>query len=178
LTEELNSSVNFCWNNAKANMSTTIYLTEDELNQAHRLLNQYPEAQAGVEVLKRHRGNPKTSVEELAEIRPFQGQSLVAPQKSIWDILLEQLYLDICGSDRDSLRKTFNEARLHPNSSALLTGLVVYVVHISGLAINPAIAAILVLYVLHLGVNVFCEYTAQFRPAPPRSVSPNPLNQA
>ncbi|MBW4538909.1 MAG: hypothetical protein KME43_07140 [Myxacorys chilensis ATA2-1-KO14] len=154
-------------------MNPTTYLTEKELNHAYHLLEHYPEAQAGIDVLKRHRGNPKTSVEELAGGNPsFQVQSLVvvAP-KSIWEILLEQLYLDVCGSNssdlrqanRNSLRKILNESQLHPESAALLSGAVVYLVHLSGVAISPAVATVLVLYVLHLGINVFCEYTAQFR---------------
>lgn len=152
-------------------MNPTTYLTEKELNHAYHLLEHYPEAQAGIEVLKRHRGNPKTSIEELVGHPSFQVQSLVAAPKSVWEILLEQLYLDVCGSNssdlcqtnRNSLRKILNESQLHPESAALLSGAVVYLAPLSGLAVSPAVATILVLYVLHLGINVFYEYTAQFR---------------
>jgi hypothetical protein len=41
----------------------------------------------------------------------------------------------------------------------VLTGLIVYIVELTSLAISPAIATIIVLYIIKVGLNVFCEYT-------------------
>ena len=41
----------------------------------------------------------------------------------------------------------------------LLTGLIVSLITIFGLPIDPAIATIIVLYVVKIGLNTFCEYT-------------------
>ncbi|MBW4419086.1 MAG: hypothetical protein KME13_07630 [Myxacorys californica WJT36-NPBG1] len=43
-------------------MNPTTYLTEKELNHAYHLLEHYPEAQAGIKVLKRHRGTQKRAL--------------------------------------------------------------------------------------------------------------------
>ena len=47
----------------------------------------------------------------------------------------------------------------NPGSGPLLTGLIVSMVTISGLPIERAIATIIVLYILKIGLNIFCEYT-------------------
>ena len=52
--------------------------------------------------------------------------------------------------------ETYNK---NPGKAALLTGLIVYVVDIVTLPINPAIATIVVLWVLKLGLRTFCDYT-------------------
>jgi hypothetical protein len=46
-----------------------------------------------------------------------------------------------------------------PGKAALLTGLIVYLIYLVSLPINPAIATIIVLWVLKLGIHTFCDYT-------------------
>ncbi len=47
----------------------------------------------------------------------------------------------------------------NPGSASLLTGAIIYLVGVSALPIDPAIATIIVLYILKVGLNIFCEYT-------------------
>lgn len=46
-----------------------------------------------------------------------------------------------------------------PEDAALLTALIISVVQLTTLPINPAIATIIILYILKIGVGIFCEYT-------------------
>ena len=55
----------------------------------------------------------------------------------------------------------FNGAKEYsknPTSAPLLTGLIVAVVSSAGLPIDPEIATVIVLYILKVGINIFCEY--------------------
>jgi hypothetical protein len=140
-----------------------IRITPAEIAHARQVLQDYPEAQAGLAVLEKHQGNPKTSVEELLPARSATVRLAVSPQRSVWEILLEQLYLELCGEEEDSFREMVKEAKRNPDSSPLLTGLIVYLVDLANISLNPAIATIIVLYILKLGVSTFCDYTAQFR---------------
>jgi divalent metal cation (Fe/Co/Zn/Cd) transporter len=50
----------------------------------------------------------------------------------------------------------------NPGSAPLLSGLIVSLVGIAGahgLPLDPAIATIIVLYVVKIGLNIFCDYT-------------------
>lgn len=145
-------------------MAELIRITPAEIAHARQLLQNYPAAQAGLAVLEKHQGNPKTSVEELLPTKSATMRLAVSQtRRSVWEILLEQLYLELCGEDDDSFREMVKQAKRNPDSSPLLTGLIVYLVDLANISINPAIATIIVLYILKLGVSTFCEYTEQFR---------------
>lgn len=141
-----------------------IRITPAEIAHARQVLQNYPEAQVGLAVLEKHQGNPKTSVEELLPTKSDTVRLAIAQaRRSVWEILLEQLYLELCGEDDDSFREMVKQAKRNPDSSPLLTGLIVYLVDVANISLNPAIATIIVLYILKLGVSTFCDYTAQFR---------------
>ena len=59
----------------------------------------------------------------------------------------------------EGVRAQFQEYSKNPSSAPLLTGLIVTVTTTAGLPIDPAIATIVVLYLVKIGLNVFCEYT-------------------
>jgi hypothetical protein len=140
-------------------------ITEAEITHARQLLKDYPEAQLGLDMLEKHQGNPKTSIEELVTKTSAQAIRLVAGRapRSVWEILLEQVYLELCGEEEDSLREMVKQAKRNPDSSPLLTGLIIYLVDLANVSINPALATVIVLYILKIGISTFCEYTAQFR---------------
>ncbi|MEO0844573.1 MAG: hypothetical protein AAF063_37790, partial [Cyanobacteria bacterium J06643_5] len=70
---------------------------------------------------------------------------------------LNVLRNELCGDD--GFRTQVKEYSKNPASTPLLTGLIVYLVGISGLPIDPAIATVVVLYIIKIGLNIFCEYT-------------------
>lgn len=149
-------------------MTEITRITQAEIAHARQLLQDYPEAQLGLDMLEKHQGNPKTSIEELMPTIPTQTMRFVAGQtpRSVWEILLEQIYLELCGEEEDSLREMVKQAKQNPESSPLLTGVILYLVNLANISINPAIATIVVLYILKIGISTFCEYTAQFRRSP------------
>jgi divalent metal cation (Fe/Co/Zn/Cd) transporter len=74
--------------------------------------------------------------------------------------MLGELRRELCGDD--GFRGKVKEYTNNPGSAPLLTGLIVSLVGIAGahgLPIDPAIATIIVLYIVKIGLNTFCEYT-------------------
>ncbi|WP_446387765.1 hypothetical protein [Coleofasciculus sp. B1-GNL1-01] len=111
--------------------------------------------QDAIAVLKDHNGDIEASFEELY----FQQHGSIPdfPDKSLWEVTLNQLRQELCGDD--SFRTKVQEYSKNPGSTPLLTGLIVYLVGLAGLPLDPAIATVVVLYILKIGLNIFCQYT-------------------
>jgi hypothetical protein len=88
------------------------------------------------------------------------GQAMMGGDKSLLQITLKALRNELCGDD--GFRGQIKEYSKNPGSSPLLTGVIVSLVGLassSGLPLDPAIATVIVLYILKIGVNIFCDYT-------------------
>jgi hypothetical protein len=99
-----------------------------------------------------------TSFDELWEAK--NGRQTFAKGKSLWKVMLDELRKELCGDE--GFRGKVKEYTNNPGSAPLLTGLIVSLSGIAvahGLPIDPAIATIIVLYVVKIGLNTFCEYT-------------------
>lgn len=131
-------------------------LTSQELQNYQNILQTYEPAKAALETLEAENGDLETSFatlwEEINGVPPQLGE------KSIFKVTLEVLRDEICGKD-DSFRTKVQELKKNPGSTPLLTGLIVYLVGMAGIPIDPAIATIIVLYILKIGVDIFCKYT-------------------
>jgi hypothetical protein len=80
--------------------------------------------------------------------------------KSLWKVMQGELRKELGGDD--GFRGKVKEYTNNPGSAPLVTGLIVSLVGIAGahgLPIDPAIATIIVLYVVKIRLNTFCEYT-------------------
>ena len=77
--------------------------------------------------------------------------------KSVWETTIKVLRREICGDE--GFRAQFKNYTRNPGSAPLLTGLIVSLTTISGIPIDPAIATVIVLYLLKIGLEIFCEYT-------------------
>ena len=134
-------------------------LTANEINQVHELLKDYTPALQGIETLERHKGNLETSFDELWMNK--NGQTLV-PQpstpfrKSLWETTLDVLREELCGDD--GFRVRLSEYTKNSESAVLITALIGYVLGTSGLPIDPSIATIIIIYILKVGLNIYCEY--------------------
>ena len=85
---------------------------------------------------------------------------MMAEGRSLWQITLKTLRNELCGDD--GFRGQLKEYTKNPGSSPLLTGVIVSLVGLAsanGVPIDPAIATVIVLYILKIGVNIFCDYT-------------------
>lgn len=77
--------------------------------------------------------------------------------QSLWEVTKEVLRDEICGDE--GFKAKVKEYNNNPASAPLLTGLIVYLASLAGASINPAIATIVVLWLLKIGMEVFCRYT-------------------
>ena len=87
--------------------------------------------------------------------QPFEDTSRI--DKSLWQVTLEVLREEVCGDE--GFRSQVLDYNKNPGSASLLTGAIVYLVGLTALPIDPAIATIVVLYILKVGLNIFCAYT-------------------
>jgi hypothetical protein len=133
-----------------------IQLTTAEIDRLRETLPDYEPAQKALATLKAEDGNIETSFEMLW--REKNGTPPQMGNKSLWQVTIQELRKEICGED-GSFRTKIKEYSKNPGSAPLLTGLIVYLVGIAGLPLDPAIATVIVLYILKVGLNIFCEYT-------------------
>ena len=133
-------------------------LTADEIQAKQQLLKEYEPAQEAFAILEKNQGRLDASFDELWEEK--NGRQTFAKGKSLWKVMQGELRKELCGDD--GFRGKVKEYTNNPGSAPLLTGLIVSLVGIAGahgLPIDPAIATIIVLYVVKIGLNTFCEYT-------------------
>jgi len=127
------------------------------MNEKRMMLQDYAPAQEAFAMLEKHNGRLDMSFDELW----FENNNLESyNRKSLWQTTLKVLRAELCGDD--GLRAQFKDYTKNPGSTPLLTGLIVAVVGLgasSGIPIDPSIATIVVLYLLKIGLNIFCEYT-------------------
>ena len=136
-------------------------LTPAEMNENRQILQDYAPAQAALAILEKHNGRLDMSFDELWVEDPNSGP-FTQPRggKSLWQVTLKTLRAELCGND--GLRAQFKDYMKNPGSTPLLTGLIVAIVSLgasSGIPIDPSIATIIVLYLLKISLNIFCEYT-------------------
>ena len=151
--------------------NTDPQLTDSDIQSVQYILQDYksepseiasPENVAFIKealsTLENKEGNIEASFEELWAEQVGPPQQFAGPSgKSLWQVTLEVVRKEICGDD--GFRSKVLDYNKNPASAASLTGLIVYLVSLTTLPINPAIATIIVLYILKVGLNIFCEYT-------------------
>jgi hypothetical protein len=133
-------------------------LSLKEINAVREILQDYSPAQDALNHLEKHNGRVETAFEDLWIEK--NGQPLIQQRKSLWQVTLKVLREELCGDD--GFRGQLKEYTKNPGSSPLLTGLIISLVGVAtahGLPIDPAIATVIVLYILKIGLNIFCEYT-------------------
>jgi hypothetical protein len=135
-------------------------LTPAEMNEMRQMLQDYAPAQAAFAMLEKHNGKLDNSFDELWANNNNSEIYIPKSGKSLWQVTLKTLRAELCGND--GLRAQFKDYTKNPGSAPLLTGLIVAVVGLgasSGIPIDPSIATIIVLYLLKISLNIFCEYT-------------------
>jgi len=133
-------------------------LSLTEISVAREILQDYDPAQHALNHLEKHNGKVETAFEDLWIEN--NGQPIMQQGKSLWQVTLKVLREELCGDD--GFRGQLKEYTKKPGNAPLLTGLIVSLVGLAGangLPIDPAIATIIVLYILKIGLNIFCEYT-------------------
>ncbi|WP_026104020.1 hypothetical protein [Anabaena sp. PCC 7108] len=131
-------------------------LATQEIREMQELMQDYAPAQEAMDKLIIHNGNLETTFEDLWIEKNGHSRTIVE-NKSLWQVTLKVLRRELCGDEGFSSQ--IKEYSKNPGSAPLLTGLIVSLVGLAGLPIDPAIATVVVLYILKIGLNIFCEYT-------------------
>ena len=131
----------------------TTQLTTTEIQNISQLLQDYAPAQKTLNLLNETNGDLEKSFEELWIEK--QGQQDIVKTK-LWQSTVTVFRQELC--DIEGFQNQVKEYNKNPTSAPLLTGLIVSVVHLVGFPIDPAIATVVVLYILKVGINIFCEY--------------------
>ncbi|CAN1208776.1 hypothetical protein TUMEXPCC7403_01045 [Tumidithrix helvetica PCC 7403] len=134
----------------------TLQLTPTEIETAQQLLHDYAPAQEVWAYLSAANGNLDECFDRLIEAKNPR-ETYGEPQKSLWQSTLKILRQELCGDE--GFRGKVKEYSKNPGSTPLLTGLIVSLVGVAGLPIDPAIATVIALYIIKVGLNIFCEYT-------------------
>ncbi|MCL1467974.1 hypothetical protein [Argonema galeatum] len=138
-------------------------LTTAEINEKQQLLQGYDPAEKALATLKEHDGKPHEAFDKLwSEVNQ---EDIFGDKKSLWEVTLKVLRQELCGNE--GFRGKLNEYIKKPEDAALLTALIISVVQLTTLPINPAIATIIILYILKIGIGIFCEYTEPVADADP-----------
>jgi hypothetical protein len=131
-------------------------LTTLEIKTTQQLLQDYEPAQKALATLEKHNGRLDISFDQLWAEKT--GQTFDSSKyKSVWEATLKVLREELCGDE--GFRAQFQEYTKNPGSAPLLTGLIVSLTALSGLPLDPAISTVIVLYLLKVGLKIFCEYT-------------------
>ena len=133
--------------------------TSTEINQKRQLLQNYDPAQEALTVLEQHQGQLDEAFDQLWS-QTHESETVTfekGEKRSLWKVTLEVLRTEVCGDE--GFRSKILDYNKNPGSASVLTGLIVYLVELTTLTIPPAIATIIVLYIIKIGLNVFCEYT-------------------
>jgi len=131
----------------------TTQLTQSDLQNISQLLQDYAPAQKTLTLLNETNGDLEKSFETLWT---EQHGKKNFNQTKLWQSTVNVFRQELCG--KEGFQNQFKEYSKNPTSAPLLTGLIVYVVHSVGFPIDPAIATIVVLYILKVGINIFCDY--------------------
>lgn len=150
----------------------TTYLTSNEIQEVQQIVQNYdaPEVsdiETAIATLEKNDGDLDASFNELwAEQVGSLGGTFAPEDKSLWQVTLKVLREETCGNE--GFRDKVAAYTKNPTDAPLLTGLIVYLATLTTLPINPAIATIVVLYILKVGLNIFCEYIE-----PPKTDTPS-----
>ncbi|MBD2166554.1 hypothetical protein H6G04_19330 [Calothrix membranacea FACHB-236] len=129
-------------------------LTLDEINSVRELLKEYQPAHTAIDAVERHNGNLETSFEELWIEK--HGQSAMGVKK-IWQTTLDVLRDELCGDE--GFRARLSDYTKSPENAVLLTAAITSLMALTAIPLDPSIATIIVLYILKIGLNVYCQYT-------------------
>lgn len=134
-------------------------LTATELERYREILQDKEAVQTGLDTLEEFDGRINRAFDELLKdmIPPLINQK---ERRDFRQMILNQLRQEVCETD-DFHREVQNYSK-NPESATLLMGLissVIGAIGTEGILIGPSLAIIIVLYILKIGLNVFCEYT-------------------
>ena len=133
-------------------------LAPQEITQLDSQLQGYAPAHQAVEMLNRHGGQLEPSIEDM--LVETYGAPAEFGQPSLWDVTRDVLRTELCSDE--GFRGRIRDYVAKPQQATFLTGAIIYLVEQVALpfTISPSLAALVVLYVAKVGLDIFCQYTA------------------
>ncbi|MBP5971818.1 hypothetical protein HW132_03480 [Brasilonema sp. CT11] len=132
-------------------------LTHSEIQEIRQLLKDEP-AQKALTILEQNNGYLEATFDSLWQEK--FGIQDYGKSKSLLQLTLNEIRAEICGDE--GLRGKLKEYTKNPGSASLLNSIIgslVTVAALHGIPIDGAITTIVALYILKIGLNVFCKYT-------------------
>ena len=132
-------------------------VSEMELNTAIAQLRGYDLADSALTMLDHHQGDLEAAL--AASIAQEYGGAAMGEVRSLKEATLTVLRRELCGDE--GFRGLVKGYVSKSQNATLLTGAIAYILESVTLpfSISPAIATLVVLYVLKVGLDIFCEYT-------------------
>lgn len=137
-------------------------LTSAELGQIQDQLQSYAPAKPAVDSLIQHQGKLEVTLEDM--LVDLYGAPAEFGKPSLWQVTKDVLRQELCSDE--GFRGRIQAYVEKPQQATLLTGAIVYLVEQVALpfVISPAVAALIVLYVARVGLDIFCKYTEPCEP--------------
>lgn len=136
----------------------TTQLESSEIQGYQQLLPDDTQVQKALATLEENDGDLEAAFDRLWQEK--FGQVNYGAKKSLLKLTLEEIRSEVCGDE--GLRGKIKEHTKDPSSASLLNSIIgslVTVAALNGIPIDGAIATIVVLYILKIGLNVYCKYT-------------------
>jgi hypothetical protein len=137
-------------------MADKTQLTIAELETLTQLLPRYRPGHPAIAALNQYDRRLDVSFDHLC------AQTIGAPlvvesgdPKSFWNTTLDGLRAALCNDP--TFQAKLDTYHLKPNNSALFTDLVRYLIGRSGMPLDPAMGILLLVYLLKVGLQGFCE---------------------
>ena len=132
-------------------------LTAAELGQFQTQLADYAPAQPAATLLAQHQGKVEPAIEAM--LVETYGAPAEFGKPSLWEVTRDVLRQELCSDD--GFRGRIQAYVEKPQQATLLTGAIVYLLEQVALpfVISPALAALIVLYIAKVGLEIFCKYT-------------------
>ncbi len=103
----------------------------------------------------------EAALKDLIDLKAGPSQIMDPTQPHLWTILKKRLQQEICGDD-DSIRSLIQSLKKNPGNAALITGTITTLINLAGVPfpIDPALATGITLYLAHISIDVFCEWSS------------------
>ncbi|MGK7879151.1 MAG: hypothetical protein AB4060_03495 [Crocosphaera sp.] len=134
-------------------MTTKLSLLDIEYWQ-----EQWPKDEAtetAFEMILTENGDIETAFNELFKEK---NGTIQYGNKSLWEVTLNILRKEIC-NENDSLKSEIQTLRKNPKQTAIITGIIVSIIEKCQLPLDTGLATIIVLWILKVGIDIFCNYT-------------------
>jgi hypothetical protein len=132
-----------------------------ELQQYRQAIATLPEAVTAIDQLEQTKDFEAT-IEALFQAQAGVPQVFGDPsdRPKIWPIVKKRLMQEACGED-ESFRSMIKDIKKNPSNAIMVTGAITYLINLSGIPfpIEPAFATGIILYIAHIGIDVFCEWS-------------------